>query len=98
MKFRKFQAGGPMVAEDPNAVAAGAPVEKGMAPEAAAQGGGEDPLMQIAQIFAQGLQTQDCNLLAQGAQAFLEMLQQTMNAEQGQPVFKKGGKLVRRVR
>ena len=69
-----------------------------MAPEAGAQGGGEDPLMQIAQIFAQGLQTQDCNLLAQGAQAFLEMLQQTMGAEQGQPVFKKGGKLVRRVR
>ena len=31
-------------------------------------------------------------------QAFLEMLQQTMGAEQGQPVFKKGGKLVRRVR
>lgn len=64
----------------------------------APQGG--DPLMEIAQIFMQGLQTQNCELLAQGAQAFLMLLQQAQGAEQapvgepqGEPVFKKGGKI-----
>lgn len=61
-----------------------------------------DVLMQIAQIFAQGLQAGDCNLLAQGAEAFLGLLQQAQGpapveaAPQGQPVFKKGGKLLKR--
>lgn len=63
----------------------------------------QDPLMQIAQIFAQGLQEQNCEMLAQGAQMFLQVLQQSMRAQQpgpeagGQPVFKKGGKMVKRV-
>ena len=61
-----------------------------------------DVLMQIAQIFAQGLQAGDCNLLAQGAEAFLGLLQQAQGpapveaVPQGQPVFKKGGKLLKR--
>lgn len=90
MKIKKFQMGGEMPA--------GA-----VAPDAApAPAAGGDPLMEIAQLFAQGLQTGDCNLLAQGAEAFLMLLQQASApapmeaAPQGQPVFKKGGRLVRR--
>lgn len=96
MKIKKYQMGGEMPAGAP---APGAvPAEAAPAP---AQAGG-DPLMEIAQLFAQGLQTGDCNLLAQGAEAFLMLLQQASApapmeaAPQGQPVFKKGGKLVRR--
>lgn len=97
MKLRKFQDGGQMVAEDPNAMAAGAPVEGGVAPADAGMQGGADPLMEIAQMMAQGLQAQDCNMLAQACQAFLGLLQQAQGgAEQAQPVFKKGGKLVKR--
>ena len=62
----------------------------------------QDPLLQIAEMFMQGLQSGDCNLLAQGAEAFLSLLQQASGpapvdqAPQGQPVFKKGGKVVSR--
>ena len=88
MKIKKFQMGGEMTAD--------------AAPVVAAAPAGRDPLMEIAQLFAQGLQTGDCNLLAQGAEAFLMLLQQASApapmeaAPQGQPVFKKGGKLIGR--
>lgn len=94
MKIKKFQMGGEVPAGTP--APASAPVE------ATAPASGDDVLMQIAQLFAQGLQTGDCNLLAQGAEAFLMLLQQASApapmeaAPQGQPVFKKGGKLVGR--
>lgn len=92
MKVKKFQQGG----------AAPAPQDPAMAPQAQPGGQGGDPLMEIAQIFAQGLQTQNCEMLAQGAQAFLMLLQQAqggaeqqapMGEPQGEPVFKKGGKI-----
>ena len=72
------------------------------AQQPAAQPQGQDPLLQIAEIMAQGLQTQNCELLAQGAQAFLMLLQQAQGGAeqqapvgepQGEPVFKKGGKI-----
>lgn len=92
MEIRKFQVGGEM----PTAAPAAQP-----APAA-----GNDPLMEIASMFAQGLQSGDCNMLAQGAEAFLMLLQQAGAPEQapvgtapeGQPVFKKGGKMVKRVK
>lgn len=93
MKIKKFQMGGEVPAGTP--APASAPVE-------ATAPAGDDVLMQIAQLFAQGLQTGDCNLLAQGAEAFLMLLQQASApapmeaATQGQPVFKKGGKLIGR--
>lgn len=97
----KFQEGGPMPAEDPAMAQDPAMQEAPAGPE---QGGG-DPLMQIAQIFMQGLQNQDCNMLAQGAQAFLQLLQQAQGggapqeaAPEGEPVFRKGGVLVRRIK
>lgn len=65
------------------------------------QGAGQDPIMQMAQLFAQGLQNQDCNMLAQGAQMFLQLLQSQSQgaapAPQGEPVYRKGGILVKRV-
>lgn len=92
MKVKKFQEGGNMPA----------------APEAAPAGaqGGQDPIMQIADIFAQALQSGDCNMLAQGAEMFIQLVSQAMGqggpqgpvdqAPEGEPVFKKGGKLVKR--
>lgn len=94
--LRKFQEGGP-------APEAGAPEDQmnQPAPEGAPEGG-EDPLMQLAQIFQQALQSQDCQMLAQGAQMFLQLIQQAQGGApeqpQGQPVFGKGGRLLRRVR
>ena len=78
------------------------------APEAAPAGAqdGQDPIMQIADIFAQALQSGDCNMLAQGAEMFIQLVSQAMGqggpqgpvdqAPEGEPVFKKGGKLVKR--
>lgn len=86
---KKFQQGGPVGAPAPQE---GAPVQGG------AQ---EDPMMQLAQIFADGLQNQDCSKLAQGAEMFLQLIQQAAGqAEQPQeePVFHKGGKLAYRIK
>lgn len=60
----------------------------------------EDSITQLAQIFAQGLQNQDCQMLAQGAQMFLQMLQQpTQQEEVGEPVFaRNGAKLLYRLK
>lgn len=94
-RIQRFQQGGP----------APAPQGPAMAPQAQPEGQGGDPLMEIAQIFAQGLQTQNCEMLAQGAQAFLMLLQQAQGGAeqqapigepQGEPVFKKGGVLTAR--
>lgn len=90
-RVQKFQQGGP----------APAPQDPAMAPQAQPEGQGGDPLMEIANIFMQGLQTQNCEMLAQGAQAFLMLLQQAQGGveqapvgePQGEPVFKKGGKI-----
>ena len=99
---RKFQEGGTV--EVPQE----APVEQEAANQPATEesqpAGQEDPMMQIIQMFTEGLQKQDCQLLAQGAQMFLQLVQQSQQGgaapreEQGQPVFKKGGILVRRIK
>ena len=100
---KKFQQGGPVEAP---ADGTEAPVSQEEAPEEGApeeeQGGGqEDPMMQLAQIFQQGLQNQDCQALAQGAQMFLQMLQQAQGGQEQQnsePVFRKGGRLAYRIK
>ena len=87
--IKKFQEGGQMEQTTPQE-----------APQQA-QGAGQDPIMQMAQLFAQGLQNQDCNMLAQGAQMFLQLLQSQSQgaapAPQGEPAYRKGGILVQRV-
>ena len=88
--INKYQMGGQVASEE--VPVEEAPVEGGMAPQ------GEDPMAIIVQLFADGLQTQNCEELAQGAQMFLELLQQAQGGEAaGQPVFAKGGRLVSRM-
>lgn len=93
---RKYQEGGPMAAPAEAAPAA-APAEG-----APAQGGAEEQLAQLAQQLLQMLleQLQDPNAVAAVLQMAMEMLQQAAagGAEQGQPVFKKGGKMCKKAK
>lgn len=59
-----------------------------------------DPLMQLAELAAQALQTGDCNAAMGLAEAFLGLIQGGAPAPEaaGEPVFKKGGKLVKRLK
>lgn len=98
---RKFQVGGAMPAgapaKDPT-VGGGAPTGE-PAPD---QGGEQDPIMMLAQMSAQAIQAQDCQMAMQVCQAFLEIVQQMQGGApekpQGEPVFRKGGTLVRRIK
>ena len=65
---KKFQDGGMMAPQ------------QGMPQDQAAMGQEQDPLAQIVQLFVEGLQTQNCELLAQGAAMFLELVQQAQGA------------------
>ena len=98
MKVKKFQAGGMAPEMDP-AMAQDAP----MGPEAGAPAE-QDPIMMMAQMAAQALQSQDCEAAMAVCEAFLQLLQQASQeqaapveqAPQGEPVFKQGGKLIGR--
>lgn len=85
----KFQEGGEMAA----------PEEQMPAPEEQPQGG--DQMQQLIDMFAQGLQNQDCNLLAQAAQIFLQAVggggapAEAPAEAPGAPVYKRGGRLLR---
>ena len=98
---KKFQQGGPVGAP---AEGAEAPVSQEEAPEEPApeEEGQENLMMQLAQLFAQGLQNQDCQMLAQGAQMFLQLVEQSQGGgaeePQGEPVFRKGGRLAYRIK
>lgn len=87
----KFQQGGEMAPQE----ATEAPVEGG------APAGGTSPeqvLMQIAQTAMQALQNQDCEAAMAVCQAFIQMIQEQQGAEpQGEPVYRKGGKLLKRL-
>lgn len=98
---RKFQVGGAMPAGAP----AEGPTVGGGAPTgepAPGQGGEQDPIMMLAQMSAQAIQAQDCQMAMQVCQAFLEIVQQMQGGApeepQGEPVFRKGGTLVRRIK
>lgn len=97
-KTRRYQIGGEMAA--PEAAPEQMPEESAPAP--APEGGQGDPLMEVAQLAAQALQAQDCNAAMQVCQIFLQMIQQMQGQPepepQGEPVFKKGGVLVRRIK
>lgn len=93
---RKFQQGGPMPAEEPMAPEEGAP-------EAApVDEGGQDPMMMLAEAAAQALQAQDCQMAMQVCQGLMQLIQQMAGGapqeQQGEPVFKKGGVLLRRIK
>lgn len=77
------------------------------APEAAApQQGGEDPTAMLMQGAQQAVQNQDCQIAIQVCQMVLEMLGGAPAGEgepgaggapQSEPVYRRGGRLVRRI-
>lgn len=92
MRLKKFQEGGAMPPQDP----------------AAAQGG-VDPMQEILMACQQAVETQDCQVALQVCQVMLEMAggapaeaapaPAPAPAEaQGEPVYRAGGKLVRRIK
>lgn len=97
VKPLKFQEGGPAPAP-----AAPAPAPEGGA--APVEGGEQNPLIQIAQMAMQALQTGDCEIAMQVCEAFIQLVQASAGggapeeAPQGEPVYKKGGTLVRRIK
>lgn len=100
-RVKFLQEGGPMP-EDPAMAGGEAPMEEAPMEEGAPAGG--DPLMQLAQMAAQALQSQDCNMAMQVCQAFMQLIQQAQGGggapaePQGEPVFKRGGKIAYRIR
>lgn len=93
---KKFQQGGEIPAQEPMA-------PEGGAPEAApADGAGQDPMMMLAEAAAQALQAQDCQIAMQVCQGLMALVQQmgggAPQEPQGEPVFKKGGVLLRRIK
>ncbi len=93
---RKFQQGGEIPSEEPMA-------PEGSAPEAApADGASQDPMMMLAEAAAQALQAQDCQIAMQVCQGLVALVQQigggAPQEPQGEPVFKKGGVLLRRIK
>lgn len=94
--IKRFQQGGPVAPEE-TMPAEEVPVEG--ASEEAPQ---ENPLIVLAEAAMRGLQTGDCQIMAQVCQGLLQIVQQMQEpAPQeatGEPVFKKGGVLLRRVK
>lgn len=96
-KINKFQEGGAMPAEAaPEAMPAEAPQE-----EMPAEGG--DPVMELAQMAMQALQGQDCEAAMAVCEAFIQLIQQSQGgapeeaAPEGEPVYRNGGVLSRRI-
>lgn len=61
----------------------------------------QDPIAQIVEMFAAGLQNQDCQLLAQGASIFMDLVaasstQPPVGSENQQPIFRRGGTISRK--
>ena len=109
---KKFQQGGPVDVPAEGGAPTEAPMEEEPAEQpqegSAPQGGGDpmEMLMQIGQMAAQALQSQDCNAAMQacdGIVQFIQMMQQgggapQQKAPQGEPVYRRGGKLVGYIR
>ncbi len=107
IKLRKFQQGGqatpPTAPTDGGSAAApNQQAAQAQGNEGAPQGGG-DPIMQIAQAAAQALQNQDCEAAMAVCDAFIQLVQQggqgapEESAPEGEPVYRAGGKLVKRI-
>lgn len=98
IKLRKFQEGGPVEQQQE-------PQQEQGGEQGGQQGGEQDPIMQLAQMAAQAIQSQDCQSAMRVCQAFLQLIQQQsqgqapeQQAPEGEPVYRKGGKLVGRIR
>jgi len=89
MKLGKYQEGG------------------AMAPQAGAPQGGEDPTAMLMQGAQQAVQSQDCQVALQVCQMLLELAgggapqggaPEGAPEAPGEPVYRKGGRLVRRLK
>lgn len=90
IKAKFMQEGGAMPAEQ------GAPAAQ--APEA---GGEQDVMAQMLQMAVQAIQNQDCNAAMQVCQVLVQLAQQSQapaEEQPGEPVYRRGGTLVRRVK
>lgn len=99
-KVSKFQMGG--AAPAPEAATAPAPEQGGQGPEqGGAQDAGNDPMMQILQVAAQAVQSQNCEAAMAVCQGLLDLVAQAQGgapaeAPQEEPTFaRNGAKLVR---
>lgn len=93
----KFQEGGVAPSPTDGQMAPADPAAQGAPQDAQAQ---QDPLMQVAQIAAEALQTQNCEAAFAVCEAFLQLISQAGSAaapeSPQEPTFqKKGGKLTR---
>lgn len=91
----KFQEGGAMPAGPEGAAPQEAPAEGG-APE----GQGGDPMAEILQVAAQAVESQNCDAAMAVCQALMQLAQGAQGGEapaEGQPVYRRGGRLVKRV-
>lgn len=75
--------------------------EQTEAPQGNEQSQGQDPIAMLAQMAQQALQNKDANMAFQVCQGFLELVQQMAQSQggqqsQGEPVYKKGGKIAYR--
>lgn len=85
---KKFQQGGEL---DPQAT----PMEQAPVEQAPVQ----NPMAILFEGAAQALQSQDCQMAMQVCQMLVELAQQSApQPEQGEPVFRKGGVLSRRLK
>jgi hypothetical protein len=82
-QIKKFQEGGALPAE--------------AAPAPAAAPAQEDPIAMLAEMSMQALQTQDCQIAMQVCEGFVALIQQMQGGAPAQePVFRKGGKMLRK--
>ena len=103
-KVPKFQEGGATPTPQDQAMAAQAGQPTGTPAPAAGPEQGGDPIMQLAQMAQQALQSGDGQLALAVCEGFLQLIQQMAGgaggpqaAPQGEPVFKSGGNISRRV-
>lgn len=101
---RKFQEGGVMPA-DPAAMGGDPAMMQEGAPQGAPQGGGEDAMMQqVAQVAQEIISSMGPEAAMMLAQVIMEMVQggggqaPVGQAPEGEPIFKRGGKICGRLK
>lgn len=108
-KITKFQDGGAAPQPDPSqggGAPAGGPPGAPPAGGDPSQGGGQqDPVAQLVQMAQQAIQTKDCQAALAVCDGLLQVLSQAQGgggdqggdpSQQGAPVYRKGGVMVRR--
>lgn len=100
---KKFQQGGAVDASQDQSQQAAQPQDQGGGQDQG-QDQGQDPVTQLAQLAQQAIENNDCDSAKSVCQGFLQMVQQMAGGgaggdqgAQGEPVYRAGGKLVKRV-